>query len=211
MNLADLRENYTKGSLTRKDLHPDALEQFRRWLDTARSVPELPEPNAMTLATVDAAGQPSARVVLLKGLDERGLVFYTNYESRKAHELTANPRVALVFNWPALERQARFEGVAERLPHAESEAYHRSRPHGSQLSEWVSPQSRVVENRGVLEARLREFEAKFPDEVPLPDFWGGFVVAPKRAEFWQGRPNRLHDRFRYTREGKSWQLERLAP
>ncbi len=211
MDLADLRENYTKGSLTRKDLHPDALRQFRTWLDTARSVPELPEPNAMTLATVDAAGQPSARVVLLKGLDERGLVFYTNYESRKARELTANPRVALVFNWLALERQVRFEGVAERLPHAESAAYHRSRPHGSQLSEWVSPQSRVVENREVLEARLREFEAKFPDEVPLPDFWGGFVVAPKRAEFWQGRPNRLHDRFRYTREGESWQLERLAP
>lgn len=211
MDLADLRETYTKGSLNREDLHPDALEQFRVWLDEARRAPDLPEPNAMILATVSAAGQPSARAVLLKGLDARGLTFYTNYESRKARELTANPKAALVFNWLALERQVRVEGVVSRLPRAESEAYHRSRPHGSQLGEWVSPQSRPIENREVLEARLGRFEERFPDVVPLPDFWGGLIVAPQTVEFWQGRPNRLHDRFRYLKEGEGWRLERLAP
>ena len=211
MDLADLRETYTKGSLDREDLHPDALEQFRVWLDEARRAPDLPEPNAMILATVSAAGQPSARAVLLKGLDARGLTFYTNYESRKARELTANPKAALVFNWLALERQVRVEGVVSRLPRTESEAYHRSRPHGSQLGEWVSPQSRPIENREVLEARLSEFEERFPNEVPLPDFWGGLIVAPQTVEFWQGRPNRLHDRFRYLKEGEGWRLERLAP
>lgn len=211
MDLADLRENYTKGCLAKEDLHPDALEQFRRWLDEARRAPDLPEPNAMILATVDATGQPSARAVLLKGLDARGFIFYTNYESRKARELTVNPKAALVFNWLALERQVRVEGVVSRLPRAESEAYHRSRPHGSQLGEWVSPQSQVIENRAVLEARLSEFEAKFPETVPLPDFWGGLIVAPHAIEFWQGRPNRLHDRFRYEKQSEGWRLERLAP
>ena len=214
MNLADLRRNYTQGTLNKRDLNADPLEQFRAWLDAAQGAPEdgnMLEPNAMTLATVDASGQPSARIVLLKGLDERGFIFYTNYESRKAHELTANPKVALVFNWLALERQVRVEGTVSKLPKAESEAYHQSRPHGSQLSEWASPQSQVVGSRAVLEARLREVEAEFPGEVPLPDFWGGFVVKPERLEFWQGRPNRLHDRFRYTRQAAGWGLERLAP
>ena len=210
MNLADLRRNYTQGTLDKQDLKADPIEQFQGWLDEAKGADVL-EPNAMTLATVDAAGQPSARIVLLKGLDKRGFVFYTNYESRKARELAANSRAALVFNWLALERQVRVEGTVSKLPVEESQAYHRSRPHGSQLGEWVSPQSRVIDNRGVLEARLREFEEKFPDEVPLPDFWGGFVVRPQRVEFWQGRPNRLHDRFRYSREGQEWRLERLAP
>ena len=211
MNLADLRRNYTQGTLNKRDLNDDPLEQFRGWLDDAQAKSEVLEANAMTLATVDATGQPSARIVLLKGLDERGFVFYTNYESRKAHELAANPKVALVFNWLALERQVRVEGTVSKLPKEESEAYHKSRPHGSQLSEWASPQSQVVDNRGVLEARLSEVEAEFPGEVPLPDFWGGFVVKPGRVEFWQGRPNRLHDRFRYTRQGEGWGLERLAP
>ena len=210
MNLADLRRNYTQGTLNKRDLNDDPLEQFQGWLDDAQHA-DVREPNAMTLATVDATGQPSARIVLLKGLDERGFVFYTNYESRKAHELAANPKVALVFNWLALERQVRVEGTVSKLPKEESEAYHKSRPHGSQLSEWASPQSQVVESRGVLEARLWEVEAEFPGEVPLPDFWGGFVVKPGRVEFWQGRPNRLHDRFRYTRQGEGWGLERLAP
>jgi len=211
MDLADLRKNYTKGSLEPSDLNPDPLEQFQIWMTEARSTPELPEPNAMILATVSATGQPSARAVLLKGLDARGFIFYTNYKSRKAQELAANPRAALVFNWLALERQVRIEGAVSRLPRAESEAYHRTRPHGSQLGEWVSPQSRVIESRRVLETRLAEFEARFPGVVPLPDFWGGYVVAPQTVEFWQGRPSRLHDRFRYTRKDARWRLERLAP
>lgn len=208
--LADLRRNYTRGSLDRDDLDPDPTLQFRAWMHDAQAA-ELPEPNAMILATVSASGQPSARAVLLKGLDERGFIFYTNYESRKGFEIAANPQVALVFNWLELERQVRVEGRAVKLPREDSEAYHKSRPYGSQLGEWVSPQSRVVESRAVLERRLEEVAARFPDEVPLPDFWGGYAVAPSALEFWQGRPNRLHDRFRYVRDGDSWQLERLAP
>lgn len=210
MNLADLRRNYEKGTLEENSLAENPLGQLRDWLEEAKAAETL-EPNAMTLATVDADGKPSARVVLLKGLDERGLVFYTNYDSRKAQEMAANPNVALVFNWLELERQARFEGTVAKLPFAESEAYHRSRPRGSQLGEWASPQSRVIDNRGVLEDKLREAEARFPGEVPLPEFWGGYVVRPQRAEFWQGRPSRLHDRFRYTWDGERWRVERLAP
>lgn len=208
--LADLRKSYTKGSLDTRDLERDPIAQFKTWFDQAHAA-ELPEANAMILATVGVTGQPSARAVLLKGLDDRGFVFYTNYESRKALEIAANPQVALVFNWLGLERQVRVEGRASKISKAESESYHRSRPHGSQLGEWVSPQSRVIGSREVLETRLAEFEARFPGEVPLPDFWGGYLVTPQVLEFWQGRPNRLHDRFRYNREGRGWRLERLAP
>lgn len=211
MDLPDLRRNYTQGRLERDELDGDPLAQFEGWLSQARATPELAEPNAMILATVSGSGSPSARAVLLKGLDSRGFIFYSNYDSRKAQEMTANPKVALVFNWLALERQVRVEGVVSKLPRGESEAYHRTRPHGSQLGEWVSPQSQVIASREVLESRLAEFEDKFPDDVPLPDFWGGYVVAPNVVEFWQGRPNRLHDRFRYTRSEAGWRLERLAP
>lgn len=210
VDLASLRRSYEKGALDLGDLAADPLKQLRGWLDDAKAA-EVLEPNAMTLATASADGKPSARVVLLKGLDERGLTFYTNYESRKGREIAGNPNVALVFNWLGLERQARFEGTAARLPYAESEAYHQTRPRGSQLGEWASPQSRVVRSREVLEANLQAAEARFPGEVPLPEFWGGFVVRPERAEFWQGRPNRLHDRFRYTRGAEGWTVERLAP
>lgn len=210
MDLGSLRRSYGKGALDERDMPAEPLSLFRRWLEEAQKA-EVLEPNAMILATVGAGGMPSARAVLLKGQDERGFVFYTNYESRKGLEIAENPNVALVFNWLGLERQVRVEGVASRLSYEASVAYHKTRPHGSQLGEWVSPQSRVIENRAVLEARLVEFEAKYPNEVPLPAFWGGYRVAPHALEFWQGRENRLHDRFRYSRKVDRWLLERLAP
>lgn len=210
MDLGALRRNYDKGVLDERDMPDDPLPLFRRWLEDAQTAGLL-EPNAMILATVGTGGVPSARAVLLKGQDERGFVFYTNYESRKGQEIAANPNVALVFNWLGLERQVRVEGVTSRLTYAESEVYHKTRPHGSQLGEWVSPQSRVIESRALLDERLAEYEAKYPVDVPLPEFWGGFLVAPNAVEFWQGRENRLHDRFRYTRRGDGWGRERLAP
>ncbi len=210
MDVSQLRRNYKRGSLEESDVPADPMELFQRWLEAAQAA-DLLEPNAMILATVSSSGLPSARAVLLKGLDERGFVFYTNYESRKGHEIAENPNVALVFNWLGLERQVRVEGTASRIPREETEAYHKTRPHGSQLGEWVSPQSREIESRAVLDERLAEYEAKYPDDVPLPEFWGGYRVAPRALEFWQGRENRLHDRFRYTRQGSAWSRVRLAP
>jgi len=211
MSLADLRRDYTGSRLEPRDLAPDPLTQFARWLEEAlRSA--LPEPNAMTVATVSAEGHPSARVVLLKGVGAGGFSFYTNCESRKAREIEANPHVALVFNWLELERQVRVEGKAHKLPREASEAYFKSRPYGSQLGAWASPQSRVIPSREVLEERLEVMKATYPEgEVPLPPFWGGYRVTPQAVEFWQGRPSRLHDRFLYTRDGEAWRLERLAP
>ena len=210
-SIADLRQNYTLRRLEPRDLNADPIEQFRTWLDEAMSAP-LREPNAMTLATVDEKGQPSARVVLLKGLDERGFVFYSNYESRKAGEIEGNAQVALVFNWLGLERQVRIQGEVSKVPRNESLAYFKSRPHASQLGAWASHQSRVIEGREVLEDRLAELQSEYKEgEVPLPEFWGGYVVEPHAVEFWQGRPSRLHDRFLYTREGERWRLERLSP
>jgi pyridoxamine 5'-phosphate oxidase len=187
------------------------MVQFGRWFADAEAA-DLIEPNAMTLATADAGGRPSARMVLLKAFDQRGFVFYTNYGSRKAGELTGNPAAALVFWWPPLERQVRVEGGVERVTREESEAYFRTRPLGSRLGAWASEQSRVIVGRVDLERRLEELEARYGDgEVPLPPFWGGYRVHPEVVEFWQHRPNRLHDRLRYRRVPGGWTIERLSP
>jgi len=210
-DLARMRQEYGERGLRKADVVADPLEQFARWFEEARAAPIL-EPNGMTLATVDASGQPSARTVLLKGIDRRGLAFYTNLESRKARELAANPKAALLFWWPAQGRQVRFEGVIERVDDAEADAYFASRPRGSQIGAWASAQSTVVADRAALEAAEREIAARFEGgAVPRPPFWGGFRLVPERVEFWQGRLNRLHDRLRYTRRGDGWELERLAP
>lgn len=213
-NLADLRREYARAELTRDHVAEDPLDQFRTWFEEAQDA-EVTEPNAMTLATAAPDGSPSARIVLLKGVDERGFRFYTNYDSRKGTELAQNPHAALTFWWGPLERQVRIEGTVERLPDDESTAYFRSRPRGSRLGAWASPQSRVVDSREVLTENLAAVEAEYEGEtVPRPPHWGGYVVRPTRIEFWQGRPNRLHDRLRYRRpdgEATDWTLERLAP
>lgn len=211
--IAQLRLQYTQGCLDETSVDRDPLRQFRSWLEQALSA-GLREPNAMTLATATPDGIPSARIVLLRGFDERGFVFYTNYSSRKGSELAANPRAALVFYWAELERQVRIEGSIERVTAEESDAYFRTRPRGHQLGAWVSEQSRVIAGRDELERELSEIEIRFSgQEVPRPLHWGGYRVLPSVIEFWQGRPNRLHDRLRYRRlaESDGWALERLAP
>ena len=210
--MADLRREYTRAGLREADVAPDPIEQFRKWFEEALAA-GLHEPNAMTLATATSAGRPAARVVLLKGFDERGFVFYTNYEGRKGRELEENPYCALVFYWGELERQVRIEGRAGRVSGEESDAYYRSRPLGSRLGAWVSEQSRPVGDRATLEERLRELEDEYEGrEVPRPPFWGGYRVVPEEIEFWQGRENRLHDRLLYRCESnQSWSIERLQP
>jgi pyridoxamine 5'-phosphate oxidase len=209
--LARMRQEYEERGLSKADLLADPLEQFTRWFEEACKAP-LQEPNAMTLATVDAAGQPAARTVLLKGIDRRGLTFYTNLDSRKAHELAANPKAALLFWWPPHARQVRFEGVIEPVQDAEADAYFATRPRGSQIGAWASAQSSVIADRAALEAAEQEIAARFAGgPVPRPPFWGGYRLVPERVEFWQGRTNRLHDRLRYTRHAERWQIERLAP
>lgn len=209
--IADLRQSYEKGALERTDLPADPLALFLAWFEDAREG-GVSEPNAMTLATVDASGHPSARIVLLKGADARGFAFYTNLESRKSQEVKATGRASLVFWWEPLQRQVRIEGAAEPVPAPEADAYYASRPRGSRLGAWASPQSEVIASREVLEARKADAEARFEGaDVPRPDFWGGWRVVPESIEFWQGRPSRLHDRFRYTRDGEAWQIDRLAP
>ncbi|MBC5829669.1 MAG: pyridoxamine 5'-phosphate oxidase [Candidatus Eremiobacteraeota bacterium] len=205
------RKTYQKSELHESSVDSDAIIQMQRWLDEAyRS--SLIEPNAMTLATVDSEGQPSARVVLLRALDAGGLVFYTSYLSSKAQALRHESRAALLLYWPELERQIRVEGSVEQVGDEQSDAYFASRPRGHQLSAWASEQSEIVDGRELLEQRLQEFASRFEGEdVPRPHSWGGYVLRPTRVEFWQGRPNRLHDRLLYTRQAQSWQIVRLSP
>jgi pyridoxamine 5'-phosphate oxidase len=211
-HVARLRKEYTRAGLKESDAASDPIEQFRSWFDGALAA-DLHEPNAMTLATATPDGRPSARVVLLKGFDERGFVFYTSYEGRKGRELETNPNCALVLYWGELERQVRVEGRASRVSEEESDEYFGSRPWGSQLGAWASEQSRPVEGRGALEERLRGLEAEYERrEVPRPPFWGGYRVEPEVIEFWQGRENRLHDRLVYRRsDNGEWGRERLQP
>ena len=235
MAIADLRRDYRAGELNRDGLQPDPLAQFQDWFAAAARAQGATrwrkigialfklwhallghaptDVNAMTLTTVGPEGRPSARTVLLKGADARGFIFFTNYDSRKGHELTGNPNAALNFYWPELERQVCVAGTVTKLPPTESGAYFRSRPRGSRLAAWASNQSDVVENRAALEQQWQVMSARFPsDEIPRPTNWGGYVLAPERIEFWQGRPSRLHDRFCYTKRADGvWQIERLSP
>lgn len=213
MDLSDLRKNYLQGGLRRQDLDPDPLGQFTKWFNQAMEA-GLVEPNAMTLATVDAGNRPSQRTVLLKFFDARGFVFFTNFESRKAAHIAGNPEVSLLFPWLALERQVIIQGRAEKIPATESLRYFLSRPRESQLGAWVSRQSSVISSRSLLEQKLAEIKRKFADgEVPLPSFWGGYRVVPLEMEFWQGGAGRLHDRFIYRRDGGAapWTIDRLSP
>lgn len=212
MSLADLRKDYSLAGLTEKDLAKDPYRQFDKWFQEATAA-KIAEPNAMTLATATRDGRPSARTVLLKGVDGRGFVFYTNYESRKGRDLEANPRAALVLPWVAMERQVIVEGVVTRVTREESAAYFHSRPLASQLGAWASQQSAIISGRAVIEDSLKTLEKKYAGQtVPLPPHWGGYRLNPETVEFWQGRRSRLHDRLRYRREADGgWTIERLAP
>ena len=210
-DIADLRREYAREELTRRSVQDDPFEQFSMWFDEAMGA-DLPDPSAMTLATANADGHPSARVVLLKGLTNEGLVFYTNYGSAKAHDLAANPRASLLFFWPELERQVRIAGVVSKVSAAESDEYFQSRPFESRVGAIASAQSSVLTSRDELEERyqrlLQEYEGK---DVPRPETWGGYVLKPHTFEFWQGRPSRLHDRIRYRKDGDFWHVDRLSP
>ncbi len=209
--MSSARVTYQKSELHESTVDDDAIVQLQRWLDEAYRA-NIPEPNAMVLSSVGPNGQPSSRVVLLRKVEAGGLVFYTGYRSRKAGELHGNSRAALLFYWPELERQIRIEGSAEQVSHEQSDEYFASRPRGHQLSAWASEQSEIIESRELLEGRLQDYQARFEGEpVPRPHSWGGYIVNPSRVEFWQGRPNRLHDRLLYTREARVWKIVRLSP
>ncbi len=210
--IANLREDYQHSALLESDVSPNPLKQFQTWFDQAIAA-ALPEPNAMTLATATPDGIPSARIVLLKGFDEQGFVFFSNYNSHKGQEIDANPHVALVFLWKELERQVRIQGSVEKISAAESDEYFYSRPEGSRLGAWVSEQSRVIPNRDVLDQQLAALKQQYVDqEIPRPAHWGGFRVKPQAIEFWQGRSSRLHDRLLYQLdESGNWGIDRLAP
>jgi pyridoxamine 5'-phosphate oxidase len=210
MRIADIRQEYMRAGLVEKDAAADPFKQFDRWFHDALQA-ELPLPNAMTLATATAAGRPSARAVLLKGVDAGGFVFYTNYASRKARELAANPHAALVFVWTELERQVRIEGAIEKVSAEESDEYFASRPLGSRLGAWASPQSMVLPGRVALAAKVAAIVLRYGKHPPRPPHWGGYRVLPEAIEFWQGRRSRLHDRLLYTREAGGWNIVRLAP
>ena len=211
-NLADLRREYSLASLDIDSVDKDPMAQFRKWFEEAQKS-ELLEPNAMVVSTVDADGQPFQRTVLMKAMDEKGIVFYTNYASRKAKQLGENPKISLLFPWYGLERQVAVVGTAEKVSTKESLQYFSSRPYGSQLGAWVSQQSKVISSRSVLEVKLAEMKRKFKEgKVPLPDFWGGYRVIPESIEFWQGRQSRLHDRLIYEKdEAGNWNISRMAP
>jgi pyridoxamine 5'-phosphate oxidase len=209
-DLAELRKDYSLKSLEEKDAARDPLQQFGLWMVEAIHA-QVPEPTAMSLSTVDKHNRPAGRIVLLKGVDPRGFVFYTNYESRKGRELAANPFAALTFLWKELERQVRIEGKVEKVTELESSAYFETRPLGSRIGAWASPQSQPIESRQWLENRWSEFTNQYGESPPRPPHWGGYRVLPEYIEFWQGRRSRLHDRIAYTRLGNSWEIARLAP
>ena len=208
--VADIRKNYSLQTLEEKDVAADAMEQFTKWWQQAISS-EIDEVNAMMLATASLDGKPSARIVLLKDYNANGFVFFTNYTSNKGYALDANPNAALTFFWKELERQIRIEGVAEKVSAIESDEYFYSRPVGSRIGAWASPQSNVIESRKLLDENVEKYNKLFEENVPRPEHWGGYRVKPVSIEFWQGRSNRLHDRLRYTKTNNEWKIERLAP
>jgi pyridoxamine 5'-phosphate oxidase len=205
-----LRVSYEQGELNESDINHNPLDQFNKWLEEAIKN-QVPEPNAMVLATVNKDGQPAARNVLLKSADDNGFIFFSNKHSDKASDLKQNPNCTLLFSWLSQHRQVIVKGKAEEISREESNTYFQTRPYGSRISAWVSEQSQVIKSREDLEIKVKEFMDKYPENVPMPDYWGGYLVKPESIEFWQGRPSRLHDRIRFTKKGNTWTIERISP